>query len=145
VKGEWRDLYCAVDTHGQTLDVLLTEQRDQKAALCFLKQAICRHGVPEKITLDGREANVAAIKRCNEEFGTAIIIRQVKYLNNTIEQDHRRVKRVTRPILGFRSFAAAQATRIGIELMHMLKKGQLVGEKWVEGLTPAEQFSALAA
>jgi putative transposase len=69
----------------------------------------------------------------------------VKYLNNVIEQDHRAVKRVTRPMLGFKSFDAAQATLTGIELMHMLKKGQLVGEEGVEGLTPAEQFYALAA
>jgi putative transposase len=123
VKSEWRDLYGAVDTHGQTLDVLLTEQRDQQAALRLLTQTICRHRVPEQITLDGREANAAAIKHCNEESGTAIIIRQVKELNRPIEQDHRGVTRVTRPILGFRSFAVAQATRIGIERMHMPKKG----------------------
>jgi putative transposase len=66
-------------------------------------------------------------------------------LNNIIEQDHRGVKRMTRPILGFKSYAAAQATLIGIELMHMLKKGQLVGEEGAEGLTPAKQFYALAA
>jgi transposase-like protein len=69
----------------------------------------------------------------------------VKYLNNIIEQDHRGVKRVTRPMLGFKPFAAAQAALIGIELMHMLKKGQLAGEEGVEGLTSAEQFYALAA
>jgi putative transposase len=145
VKGEWRDLYRAVDTHGQTIDLLLTEPRDQEAALRFLTQAIRRHGVPETITIDGSEANAAAIKRDNEAHGTAIIIRQVKYLKNMIEQDYRGVKRVTRPMLGFKSFAAAQATLIGIELMPMLKKGQLVGEEGVEGLTPAEQFYALAA
>jgi putative transposase len=145
VKGEWRYLYRAVDKHGQTIDFLLTEHRDQKAALRFLKKAIRRGGVPKKITIDGSEANAVAIKRYNEEHGTAIIIRQVKYLNNVIEQDHRGVKRVTRPMLGFKSFAAAQAALSGLELMHMLKKGQLVGEEGVEGLTPAEQFYALAA
>jgi transposase-like protein len=145
VKGEWRYLYRAVDKSGQTIDFLLTAQRDEAAAKRFLTQAIRRHGVPETITIDGSEANEAAIKRYNEAHGTAIIIRQVKYLNNIIEQDHRGVKRVTRPMLGFKSFAAAQAALIGIELMHMLKKGQLVGEEGVEGLTPAEQFYALAA
>jgi putative transposase len=145
VKGEWRYLYRAVDKHGQTIDFLLTEHRDQEAALRFLKKAIRRGGVPEKITIGGSGANEAAIKRYNEEHGTAIIIRQVKYLNNMIEQDHRGVKRVTRPMLGFKSFAAAQAALIGIELMHMLKKGQLVREEGIEGLTPAEQFYALAA
>jgi putative transposase len=69
----------------------------------------------------------------------------VKYLNNMIEQDHHGVKRVSRPMLGFKSFEAAQAILIGIELMHMLKKGQPVGEARAQGLTPAEQFYALAA
>ena len=145
VKGQWRYLYRAVDKHGQTIDFLLTEQRDEPAALRFLTKAICRHGVPEIITIDGSEANAAAIRRYNEEHGTAIIIRQVKYLNNVVEQDHRGVKRVTRPMLGFKSFAAAQDTLAGIELMHRPKKSQMVVEDAVEGLTPAEQFYALAA
>jgi transposase-like protein len=97
------------------------------------------------ITIDGSEANAAAIKRYNEAHGTHIIIRQVKYLNNIVEQDHRGVKRITRPILGFKSFEAAQDTLVGIELMHMLKKRQMVVEEEEEGLTAAEQFYALAA
>jgi putative transposase len=145
VKGEWRYLYRAVDKTGQTIDFLLAEHRDTEAALRFLTPAIRRHGVPEIITIDGSEANEAAIKRYNEAHGTYIIIRQVKYLNNMVEQDHRAVKRVTRPMLGFKSFAAAHGTLVGIELMHMLKKGQLVGQDWAEGLTPVEQFYALAA
>jgi transposase-like protein len=134
-----------VDKHGHTIDFLLTEQRDQEAALRFLEKAIRRHGVPETITIDGSEANASAIKRYNTEHRTAIIIRQVKYLNNIIEQDHRAVKRVTRPMLAFKSFEAAQYTLAGIELMHMLKKGQMVVEEGAEGLTPAQQFYALAA
>jgi putative transposase len=145
VKGEWRYLYRAVDKQGQTIDFLLTEQRDQEAALRFLKQAIRRHGVPEKITIDGSDANEAAIKRYNEEHGTAIEIRQIKYLNNIVEQDHRAVKRITRPMLGFKSFAAAQNTLVGIELMHMIKKRQMRVEGGDEGLTAAEQFYSLAA
>jgi putative transposase len=144
VKGEWRYLYRAVDKHGQTIDFLLTEQRDQEAVLRFLKKAIRRHGVPEKIPIDGSAANEAAIKRFNEEHGTAIEIRQIKYLNNIVEQDHRGVKRITRPMLGFTSFDAAQATLVGIELMHMLRKRQL-GDGVEQGLTAAEQFYALAA
>ena len=144
VKGEWRYLSRAVDKQGQTIDFLLTEQRDQEAALRFLKKAIRRHGVPEKITIDGSAANEAAIKRFNEEHGTAIEIRQIKYLNNIVEQDHRGVKRITRPMLGFTSFDAAQATLVGIELMHMLRKRQL-GDGVEQGLTAAEQFYALAA
>jgi putative transposase len=145
VKGEWRYLYRAVDKHGQTIDFLLTEHRDQEAALRFLKRAIRRYGVPEKITIDGSDANEAAIKCYNEEHGTNIIIRQVKYLNNIIEQDHRAVKRVTRPMLGFKSFEAAQSTLAGVELMHMIKKGQLVVEERKRALAPAAQFYSLAA
>jgi putative transposase len=142
---EWRYLYRAVDKVGQTIDFLLTEHRDQEAALRFLTKAIRRHGVPETITIDGSEANAAAVKGYNEEHGTTIIIRQVKYLNNMVEQDHRAVKRVTRPMLGFKSFETAHAIPIGAELMHMLKKGQMVVEEGTEGLTPAEQSYALAA
>jgi len=145
VKGEWRYLYRAVDKSGQTIDFLLTEYRDTEAALRFLTQAIRRHGVPDKITIDGSEANDAAIRRYNQQHGTAIIIRQIKYLNNLVEQDHRAVKRVTRPMLGFKAFDAAQATLVGIELMHMLKKRQLVVEAGAESLTAAEQFYRLAA
>ena len=145
VKGEWRYLYRAVDKQGQTIDFLLTGQRDERSALRFLIKAIRRHGVPEKITIDGSEANAAAIRSYNEAHGTAIGIRQVKYLNHLVEQDHRGVKRVTRPMLGFKSCAAAQAALVGIELMPMLKKGQLVIEEGAEGLTTADQFYTLAA
>jgi transposase-like protein len=125
VKGQWRYLYRAVDKQGQTIDLLRTAQRDKEAALRFLKKAIRRNGLPETITIDGSDANEAAIKSYNEAHGTAIIIRQVKYFNNIVEQDHRGVKRVTRPMLGFKSFEAAQDTLVGIELMHMIKKKQM--------------------
>jgi putative transposase len=144
VKGEWRYLYRAVDKHGQTIDFLLTKERDEQAAKRFLTKAIRRHGVPEKITIDGSEANAAAIRSYNKEHGTAIAIRQVKYLNNIVEQDHRAVKRITRPMLGLKSFDAAQCTLAGVELMHMIKKRQMVVEAG-KGLTAAEQFYALAA
>ena len=145
VRGRGRYLYRAVDKAGQTIDFLLTEQRDEPAARRFLTKAIRRHGVPEQITIDGSEANAAAIRTYNEAHGTVIIIRQVKYLNNVVEQDHRGVKRVTRPTLGCKSFDAARCTLAGIELMHMLKKGQMVIEERAESLTPTTQFYALAA
>jgi putative transposase len=145
VKGQWYYLYRAVDKTGQTIDVLLTEHRDEAAARRFLNKAIRRHGVPDKITMDGSAANEAAIKSSNTDNGTAIEIRQIKYLNNIVEQDHRAVKRITRPMLGFKVFDAAEATLIGIELMHMIKKKQLLVEAGDEGLTAAEQFYALAA
>jgi putative transposase len=69
---------------------------------------------------------------------------QIKYLSNIIEQDQRGVKRVTRPMLGFKAFAAAQSTPVGIELMPMLRKGQSA-DGVEKGLTPAEQFYALAS
>jgi hypothetical protein len=145
VKGQWHYLYCAVDKHGQTIDFRLTEHRDTEAALRFLKKASRHNGLPESLTIDGSDANAAAIQRHNEAHGTAIAIRQVKYLHNIVEQDHRAVKRVTRPMLGFQSFDAAHDTLVGIELMHMIKKRQMVVEAGEEGLTAAEVFYSLAA
>jgi transposase-like protein len=101
------------------------------------------HKSPQTKTCD--RTNEAAIKRYNEEHGTAIVIRQVKYLNNIVEQDHRAVKRVTRPMLGFKSFEAAQGTLVGIELMHMIKKRQLVVGEKDKGRSAAELFYSLAA
>ena len=144
MKGHWYYLYRAVDKTGQTIDFLLTEHRDEQAAKRFLTKAIRRHGVPEKITIDGSAANEAAIKSYNAEHGTAIAIRQIKYLNNIVEQDHRGVKRSTRPMLGFKAFAAAPSTLTGIELMPMLGTGQLAGGR-EQGRSAAEQFDALAA
>jgi putative transposase len=145
IKGQWYYPYCAVDKTGQTIDFLLTEQRDEPAAKRFLTKAIRRHGVPEKITIDGSAANEAAIQRDNDEHGTAIEIRQIKYPNNMVEQDHRAIKRVTRPMLGFKAFDAAQATLAGVELIHMLKKRQMMVGAGDEGITAAEQFYALAS
>ena len=95
--------------------------------------------------MDGSDANEAAIKSYNEEHDTTISIRQVKDLNNIVEQDHRGIKRITRPMLGCKAFDAAQATLVGIELMHMIKKRQMVVEEGDEGLTAAELFYSLAA
>jgi transposase-like protein len=145
VKGEWQYLYRAVDKYGETIDFLLTEHRDKDAALRFLKKAIRRNGLPETITIDGSDAHEAAIKSYNAAHGMSIAIRQVKYLHNVVEQDHRAVKRVTRPMLGFKSFDAAQGTLVGIELMHMIKKRQMVVEAGDEGRAAAELFYSLAA
>jgi putative transposase len=144
VKGQWKYLYRAVDKEGQTVDFLLTAQRNRAAAKRFLCKAIGSHGLPEKITIDKSGANTAAIESYNAEHETAIEIRQSKYLNNLVEQDHRAVKRVVRPMLGFKSFGSARRTLAGIEVMHMSKKGQLVSSGAPEQ-TPAEQFYSLAA
>ena len=144
VKGQWKYLYRAVDKAGQTVDFLLTAHRDRAAALRFLRKAIRSQGLPEKITIDKSGANKAAIESYNTEEKTTIELRQSKYLNNVIEQDHRAVKRLTRPMLGFQSFWAAQSTLAGIEVMHMIRKGQLQSDG-NEEQTPAEQFYSLAA
>ena len=82
--------------------------------------------VPEKVTIDKSGANKAAMDEINARGETAIIVRQVKYLNNIVEQDHRAIKRVTKPMLNFKSFCAAKYVLAGIELMHMIRKGQLM-------------------
>jgi putative transposase len=126
IKGQWRYLYRAVDRSGQTVDFLLTVRRDKQAALRFFKKAIRQHGLPDKVTIDKSSANAAAIETLQKETGHKIEVRQSKYLNNLIEQDHRAIKRIIRPMLGFKSFRSASITLQGIELMHRIKKGQLV-------------------
>ena len=142
VKGAWKYLYRAVDKAGATVDFLLTAKRDRKAALRFLREAIGQNGTPEKITIDKSGANTAAIESYNTEHEAGIEIRQVKYLNNIVEQDHRPIKRQVRPMLGFKSFRSAAVTLAGIELMHMIRKGRL---RTAGQLRPAQQFYSLAA
>ena len=108
-----------------------------------MRKAIRSQGLPEKITIDKSGANTAAITHYNTTQQTTIIIRHSKYLNNIVEQDHRGVKLVTRPMLGFKAFGAAQDTLVGIELMHMIRKKQMVVEPGEEGRTAAEQFTLL--
>jgi len=88
--------------------------------------------------------NKAGINRFNDENNRRVKIRQGKYLNNIIEQGHRRVKRITRSKLGFKSFHAAQSTLAGIELMAMTSKDQMK-KSMVGSLSPAKQSYALAA
>jgi putative transposase len=116
-------------------------EADRNAALWFLRKAIGHHGAPEKITIDKSGANTAATESYNAEHETDIEIRQVRYLNNIVEQDHRTVKRVARPRLGFKSFRSAAVTLAGIELMHMIRRDQL---RTTGKLRPAQQFYALA-
>jgi putative transposase len=87
MKGDWRYPYPAVDKYGEAADLLRTGRRDKEAALRFLKKLIRRHGAPETITIDGRDADEAAIKSYHQEHGTAIQIRQAEYLNDIVEQD----------------------------------------------------------
>ena len=114
VKGTWKYVYRAVDTEGQTVGFLLTARRDK-----------------------------AAMDEINAQGKSQIVIRQVKYLNNLVEQDHRAIKRVTRPMLNFKSFRTARSILAGIELMHMIRNGQLILKDCIE-LSFADQFYALA-
>ena len=104
--------------------------------------------MPEKITLDKSGDNTAAIDDYNTDHETGIELRvaglgpQAKYLNNIVEQDHRAIKRQTRPMLGFKSFWSVAITLAGIELMHMIRKGQLKGSGTSR---PAQQFYSLAS
>jgi putative transposase len=143
IKGQWRYLYRAVDKEGQTVDFLLTAHRDKQAALRFFRKAIRQQGFSLKVTIDKSGANKAAIEALQEETGQAIEIRQSKYLNNLIEQDHRAIKRVIRPMLGFKSCRSASITLQGIELMHMIKKGQMASDN-NQNLSAAAQFYSLA-
>ncbi len=144
VNGQWKYYYRAIAKQGQTIDFLLTAKRNTQAALRFLKKAIGENGQPSLVNIDQSGANQAGLKQFNRNHNKRIKIRQCKYLNNIIEQDHRRIKRKTRPMLGFKNFYAAQRTLAGIEVMAMIKKGQM---KTSEGnkKTPAEMFYALAA
>ncbi len=143
VKKDWYYLYRAVDKQGRTIDFLFTKHRDTMAAKRFFKKTIRANGVPEKITIDGSAANNAAIAEVNKKLEKPVVIRQVKYLNNRVEQDHRFIKRITRPMLGFKSFNSARSTLTGIELVHMLRKGQHA-DSTANNKTIFEQFCALA-
>ncbi len=144
VKGIWHYLYRAVDKEGNTIDFLLTKKRDKKAAKRFLIKAINHNGFPEKITIDGSAANKAAIEEFNSDNDTTIEVRQVKYLNNIVEQDHRGIKRITNAMLGFKSFDSASITLNGIEIVHALRKGQLATQD-ISVQSLARTFYSLAA
>src|SRR5258706_4959495 len=140
VKGQWKYLYRAVDKAGNTVDFLLTAKRDRKAAARFLRKAIDQNGTPTKITIDKSAANNAAIEDYNVEHNSGIEIRQIKYLNNIVEQDHRAIKRKIRPALGFKTFRSAAITLSGVEVMHMIRKRQLNGGG---GLYPLRRLQSL--
>ena len=125
VGGRWKYLYRAVDREGETVDFLLTAKRDVAAARRFLERAIDLNGVPEKINIDKSGANTAAIKNIRADSGADIELRRTKYLNNIVEQDHRAIKKIVQPMLGFKSFWSAASILAGIETMHMIRKGQL--------------------
>jgi len=125
VKGSWRYLSRAVDKDGNTIDFLLTKRRQRMSAQSFLIKAIGNNGTPELINIDKSGSNKSAIKIYNKRSYTDIEIRQCKYLNNIVEQDHRFIKWRIQQGLGFKDFESARRTIAGIEIVHMLKKNQL--------------------
>ena len=143
IQGAWKYLHRAVDKAGHTVDFLLTAQRDQEAATRFFNKAMASNDVPEKVAMDKSGANKAAIDDIIENKDLPILIRQAKYLNNIVEQDHRAIKRIVRPMLGFKAFQSAKSIIAGIELMHMIRKGQMIANS-SKSMSFAEQFYALA-
>ncbi|MGE7940354.1 IS6 family transposase [Bacillus paramycoides] len=137
VKGQWLYLYRAVDSEGNTIDFYLSESRDKQAAKRFFKKALAFSHVskPRVITVDKNPAYPIAIQELKEkkQMPEGIQLRQVKYLNNIVEQDHRFIKKRIRPMLGLKSLRTAKRIIAGIEAMHMIKKGQtLQREKSVQ-------------
>jgi putative transposase len=145
VKGQWVYLYRAVDKFGDTIDFMLSEHRDEAAATAFFKKAINANGFPDKVVMDKSGANYAGLENINLLLMLAgllsfIEILQVKYLNNIVEQDHRFIKKITNPMMGFKAFHSAKATLDGIETAHMIRKGQLTDKN----IPAYQQFMALA-
>ncbi|WP_241560088.1 IS6 family transposase [Solirhodobacter olei] len=146
VKGKWTYFYRAVDRDGQTLDFLLSERRNLAAARRFFKRAIAANGVPDRVAIDKSGANLAGLQAVNVILrftgnGRTIVVRQAKDLNNILEQDHRVIKRITGPMMGFKAFQSAAATIAGIEAAHMIRKGQIPAN----GTTAFQIFAELAA
>jgi len=109
------------------------------AAKRFFDKAMGANGVPEKIPMDKGGANKAAVDAINVRRSLPILVRQVKYLNNIVEQDHRAIKRVTRPMLNFKPFYAAGSVLAGIELVHTIRKGQFAIDG-TDAMSFADQF-----
>lgn len=145
VKGKWTYYYRAIDKFGKTLDFMLSERRDEAAATAFFTRAIGNNGFPDKVVIDKSGANLAGLQNMNcllilNGWFWLIEILQVKYLNNIIEQDHRFIKKLTRQMKGFKSFHSASATLNGIEVAHMIRKGQFGKTRQ----SAFQQFAALA-
>ena len=131
-----------------TVDFLLIQHRDVAAAKRFFTQAIKKHTAPDKITLDGYSATHTAVHELNESaiLPINVAIRTSKYLNNMVEQDHRRVKQRVYPMLGFKWFGNAAVAISGIELSHKIKKGQFdTSELRLKGARAQELWQAVLA
>jgi DDE domain len=118
-----------------------TVERGLKLSKYWSSKAIDQNGEPETITVDKSGANLAALEALNAERSTPIKVRQNKYLNNIVEQDHRAIKRIIKPMMGFKDFRCARIILAGIELMHMIRKGQMHDDGFAK--TAAGQFYSL--
>lgn len=131
IKGVWKYLYRAVDSQGNTLDFLLSAKRDGKAAARFFRKVLKGQHThaPRVITVDKNAAYPAAIETLKGDgmIAEKTKLRQSKYLSNIIEQDHRMIKRIVKPMMGFKSFNSARRTLSGLEAMNMIRKGQVNG------------------
>jgi transposase-like protein len=129
VKKTWKYLYRAIDSEGNTLDFMLSAKRDAKAAKRFFTKVLGgQHpDTPRVINVDQNPAYPSALKdlKADKTMPEETELRQVKYLNHLIEQDHRFIKRRTNPGLGFASFNTARRTIQGYEAMNMIRKGQI--------------------
>jgi putative transposase len=153
VRRHWRYLYRAIDSSGDTIEFWFSERRNLAAAKRFLRKALKRHCRPERIVIDGSQTNREAILSCDaaDRLGDRsmrklkpIWIRQSAYLNNRIEQDHRAIKRRVRPMLGFKMMNSARVILGGIEMIHMMRKGQATYARNPQ-LSLADQFDRVAA
>ena len=143
VGGKDRYLYRAVDKFGNTVDFLLTKRRMRGSAQLFLRKAIGNNGKPRVINIDKSGANKSGIRIINRDLLTVrkIKIRQCKYLNNIVEQDHRNIKRRISIDTGFKEFESAQRTLAGIEVVNIIRKGQIADSR----KTTFKTFCSLAA
>jgi len=127
VKGKWKYLYRAVDSQDYTIDFMLSPTRNITAAKRFFKQAISNSATkPKTITTDKHAPYIKAITQLQNERVLARNLkhRQCRYLNNVIESDHRRIKRIVNPMLGFKTMNSAKRCIAGIEAMAMMVKKQ---------------------
>ncbi len=145
LNGKWIYLYRAVDSLGNTIEFLLRSHRDAAAAKAFFCKAFKNNVLPNKVTIDKSGSNISALKAANKNLpeNKQIEIRQIKYLNNIIEQDHRFIKKRIKPMLGFKSFRSAKITIAGIENIRMIQKRQIVGSN--DNASTFENFVMLIA
>jgi putative transposase len=145
VNGVWMYLYRAIDKLGNTIEFLLRKHRDAAAAKAFFRKAFKNNGLPQKVTIDKSGSNISALNRANQNLpkDQQIEVRQIKYLNNVVEQDHRFIKKRTKPMLGFKSFHSAKMTITGIENIRMIQKRQIIGAN--DNISVFENFVVLIA